>query len=64
MGVMNSLRNSWDCFWQSICVIAKSNKPSLVGLGGLGKGAFMNNIFYIIGVVVVVLFILGYLGLR
>jgi len=28
-----------------------------------GEGA-MNNIFYIIGVVVVVLFILGYLGFR
>jgi len=29
-----------------------------------GRGKTMNNIFYIIGVVVVVLFILGYFGLR
>jgi len=28
------------------------------------EGSTMNNIFYIIGVVVVVLFILGYLGFR
>lgn len=29
-----------------------------------GTGAHVNNIFYIIGVVVVVLFILGFLGFR
>jgi hypothetical protein len=29
-----------------------------------GRRGSMNNIFYIIGVVVVVLFILGYLGFR
>ena len=28
------------------------------------KGTVMNNIFYIIGVIVVVLFILGYFGFR
>jgi hypothetical protein len=31
---------------------------------GRAGGRTMNNIFYIIGVVVVVLFILGYFGLR
>lgn len=39
---------------------------SLAPLGStnLVKGDVMGNIFYIIGVIVVVLFILGYLGLR
>jgi hypothetical protein len=32
--------------------------------GGPRKERAMNNIFYIIGVVVVVLFVLGYLGFR
>jgi hypothetical protein len=32
--------------------------------GGPRKERAMNNVFYIIGVVVVVLFVLGYLGFR
>jgi hypothetical protein len=32
--------------------------------GGPRKERCMNNVFYIIGVVVVVLFVLGYLGFR
>jgi hypothetical protein len=43
-------------------------RPSAAGYAGCkagGQGVIdMNNIFYIIGVVVVILFILGYLGLR
>jgi hypothetical protein len=35
-----------------------------VAEGNVQGGEDMNNIFYIIGVVVVILFILGYLGLR
>jgi len=34
------------------------------GESGTNKEDIMSNIFYIIGVVVVVLFILGYLGFR
>ena len=30
----------------------------------VGRGGSMNNIFYIIGVVVVIMVVLGYLGLR
>jgi hypothetical protein len=43
-------------------------RPSAAGYAGCKSrgpgGEDMNNIFYIIGVVVVILFILGYLGLR
>jgi hypothetical protein len=43
-------------------------RPSAAGYAGCNAGGqgviVMSNIFYIIGVVVVVLFVLGYLGLR
>jgi hypothetical protein len=41
------------------------NKPAQPRLdSGLRESVLMNNIFYIIGVVVVVLLILGYFGYR
>ena len=41
-----------------------ADAPLLVNREPLRAGELMNNIFYIIGVVVVVLVILGYFGFR
>lgn len=38
--------------------------PALLPVSGLNRGKLMNNIIYIIGLVVVVIFILGFFGLR
>jgi hypothetical protein len=43
---------------------ASNTARKIAGRGGPRKERAMNNIFYIIGVVVVVLFVLGYLGFR
>jgi hypothetical protein len=54
-------------FWQLICVKAKRVSATtfrLVARRIWQEEDHMGNIFYIIGVIVVVLFILGYLGLR
>ncbi len=57
--------------WHTCCVIPtvetlpalRYSRETSPGLIGTREGA-MNNIFYVIGVVVVVLVILGYFGLR
>jgi len=54
-------------FWQAICVNQRTAAKisAVLSRKKISEGAIMpGNIFYIIGVVVVVLFILGYLGLR
>jgi hypothetical protein len=49
----------WQNAWHGRCSFLAN------GAAGAGpKGELMNNIFYIIGVVVVVLVILGYFGFR
>jgi len=63
---LNLLKKKSVVFWQVNCVW-KIQRLIVNAIGRLNRGwenDMPGNIFYIIGVIVVVLFILGYLGLR
>lgn len=54
-----------ELLWHPGCKLSELRDAQVDGRSIQSEGGYkMYNIFYIIGVIVVVLFILGYLGLR